>query len=392
MTSSLGMVNSGIGLRLTLLPDGDARAELLQSRPTGFAKAFRGLEPDELLVRLPLIFSVCKQAQAAACSAALMAAQGEDRPGKTLQRHGLRVAVETLFEAVRVLSLAWPGGFGILPDSEIAAVRGKGAALLTALSCDGDDARIAPMMEDYAETCRGVLFGAGRALPDDMDVLRTWARCRDTAAASFFDAVLTREWAGLGLAGFDFVEDAAFSPLLDRLTGPKGGSFAAAPDLGGKPAETGALARNRNHGLVASALAVFGSGLMTRLAARLVEAGRLIDGFLHRAPEIMPGKKTMRTMAAGDDWGAGIVHSARGVLIHALRLDQSRVADLRILAPTEWNFRPGGPVVRALESLGGYDGFVRTRNPVRLASLVAGVYDPCVPCNVFVERVEGSHA
>lgn len=393
MSEAPGMVNSGIELRLLLFPDGDARAKLLRSRPVGVARAFRGLEPDDLLIRLPLVFSICRQAQAAACSAAIMATHCEELPVEALRRYDFKVAVETLFEAVRALSLSWPGMFGILPDSEIAAVHSKGAALLSALSNDGDDDRVALMMQDYAEACRVALFGIGDSLPEEVDILAEWARHRVTAAASFFDTVLSSEWAGLELAQLGFLEDGDLCPLIEQLSGPDGESFAARPDLDGFAAETGALARCREQRLVKSALSAFGGGLLARLAARLAEAGRLIDCLLRAArAEIMPGQRILRAMTTSDGWGVGIVHSARGMLVHALRLEGGKVADFRILAPTEWNFHPDGVVVRALEKLGRYEGFGCVRNPVRLASLVAGAHDPCVPCNVFVERAEVSHA
>jgi Ni,Fe-hydrogenase I large subunit len=143
---------------------------------------------------------------------------------------------------------------------------------------------------------------------------------------------------------------------------------------------------------VESTLSLFGQGLMARLAARLAEAGRVIGSFSRGNPEVTPGQDTLRAMAAPNGWGAGIVHSARGMLIHALRLDGWKVADFRILAPTEWNFHPEGAVVRALQSLGRDEGFGSVRNQQRLALLVAAAYDPCVHCNIFVQRTEAGHA
>jgi hypothetical protein len=390
LNEALGM-NSGIALRLRLHADGNVRAEVLQSRPIGFARVFHGMTPDELTARLPLIFSVCRQAQGAACMAALTGARGDDPAATKMQRHSLRVTAETLFEAVRVLSLTWPGVFGIRPASFIAEVNSAYIALQAGLS-NGDDETAGPMIEKFARACRRVIFDKVAKPPQDMAGLEDWAHGSTTAAAEFFAAVLSRNWGGCGQARLDFLETANLPPLLDRLSGPDGEAFAGRPELGGMPVETGAFARYRHHRLVESALSAFGQGLMARLAARLAEAESLIDGFLGEAPATAQGREPLQVLATADGWGAGIVQSARGMLIHTLRLEGGKVSDFRILAPTEWNFHPGGAVVRALESLGGQEAFRRAGNPLQLAYLIAGSYDPCVPFEIALEQAEKSHA
>ena len=74
---------------------------------------------------------------------------------------------------------------------------------------------------------------------------------------------------------------------------------------------------------------------------------------------------------------------ARGLLVHAVKLDgqgtASRIQTCHVLAPTDWNFHPHGPVARALEAMpvsaGGPED-ATTRHRVR--ALMAA-YDPCVP-------------
>jgi coenzyme F420-reducing hydrogenase alpha subunit len=76
-----------------------------------------------------------------------------------------------------------------------------------------------------------------------------------------------------------------------------------------------------------------------------------------------------------DGFGYGAVESARGRLYHACQLDGlGRIADYRIVAPTEWNFHPDGPFVRALlgAQIGGGDAAKRR------AERLAFVYDPCI--------------
>jgi coenzyme F420-reducing hydrogenase alpha subunit len=89
----------------------------------------------------------------------------------------------------------------------------------------------------------------------------------------------------------------------------------------------------------------------------------------------------------GPGQGFAAVDSARGRLYHALRLDGAgRIADYRIVAPTEWNFHPDGPFVRLLSGANIGSGALARRRVERLAF----VFDPCIA--VGVEIRDAVHA
>jgi hypothetical protein len=170
-------------------------------------------------------------------------------------------------------------------------------------------------------------------------------------------------------AGHDvWVADA----LVDR-----GDGFAAAPCLPEGPAETGPLARQRRQALVADLLERHGNGILTRMAARLVE----LAGLPERIGRALAGE-------ALDGWvgvmprGAGIGHAAvecaRGRLHHLVALEGDIVRGYTVLAPTEWNFHPEGALVSGLLGQPA-DG------PVGL--LVAAL-DPCAECTLSVEATD----
>jgi len=78
---------------------------------------------------------------------------------------------------------------------------------------------------------------------------------------------------------------------------------------------------------------------------------------------------------------------ARGLLLHWVQLDaQGRVADYRVLAPTEWNFHPQGVLAKALSTLAPQD--------TASASALAAAFDACVDCQVTTADAltENSHA
>lgn len=151
--------------------------------------------------------------------------------------------------------------------------------------------------------------------------------------------------------------------------------YCARPDWLGAPAETGPWART------ADAAAVPIHNAWMRLVARLVDllqlalpAGRdrLADGALPLGP---------REALA---W----TEMARGLLVHWVRLEDSpqgpRVADCRVLAPTEWNFHPHGVLAQTLAAL---QDDTRTDQAARAAV----AFDPCVEFDVE-SLPEAAHA
>ena len=73
------------------------------------------------------------------------------------------------------------------------------------------------------------------------------------------------------------------------------------------------------------------------------------------------------------------MQTARGMLLHHVRIESGRVAEYWIVAPTEWNFHPQG----ALTGLIG----LREGNAARLtetAMLFVLSLDPCVEFEIEV--------
>jgi Ni,Fe-hydrogenase I large subunit len=84
------------------------------------------------------------------------------------------------------------------------------------------------------------------------------------------------------------------------------------------------------------------------------------------------------TLVPGE--GLGAVQTARGLLLHRVRLADGRVAHYQIIAPTEWNFHPEGALVCGLRGLVTDDGAVLDRS----ARLAVQALDPCVACTIEI--------
>lgn len=77
---------------------------------------------------------------------------------------------------------------------------------------------------------------------------------------------------------------------------------------------------------------------------------------------------------AAEGWRLGWVETARGRLYHAARVEGAQVVAYRISAPTEWNFHPEGVLAQWLKSLNRVDQ--------ETALVLAQLIDPCVAVRV----------
>ncbi len=139
--------------------------------------------------------------------------------------------------------------------------------------------------------------------------------------------------------------------------------FCRLPHWQGSAAETGAIARQRGRARIAAP--AFAARWLARLeelhdwAAGSEEVG---TGGTASAAQVAPGI------------GRALVETARGLLMHEIVLDDDRIADYLIVAPTEWNFHPQGPLAGWLA---GRDASDRDALQTFAARAVAAL-DPCV--------------
>jgi coenzyme F420-reducing hydrogenase alpha subunit len=88
-------------------------------------------------------------------------------------------------------------------------------------------------------------------------------------------------------------------------------------------------------------------------------------------------------LSDGPGRGLSAVDTARGLLVHRATLDGGRVADWRIVAPTEWTFHPDGALARVPL---GWPAGNRTAL-LRRARLLVTAMDPCVAHDVAIREM-----
>ena len=328
------------------ITDGYIRsAQVDSTRPVGAAGLFVGRPADQAPLLAGRLFTLCGYSHRVASSLAVAASLGQTDGAD----YAPGLLAEKIGDGLRSLVIGWPdaGIGGLVSGAEVALMRDGLAACREMVA--GQAAAANRMVQAVtALTGAGLHRRALAALPDEQVFL---ASRPDALTADDDEAVVT-------------------------LAAERGDDFAALPYLLGRSAETGSYAR------CYSQLPALDYALSARMAARIVDleqsAAHLEQG--HSAGLINSG-----TLGAGQ--GFGVVESPRGRLYHWVRLDQNGIiADYAIVAPTEWNFHPAGPLVSTL--LGAKVGGGEAAQ--RLISWLAALFDPCVSFRVTVS--EGHHA
>ena len=321
------------------------------------ARVFVGRAPEEAYALAARLFTLCPAAQSLAARAAGEAAMGRKPEVSQHRTRVLRLLCERLGEMLRASLLDWPGQAA--PEAEAFAGLREILAALRALPEQGE---------------------AAPSLYERVRQAALWLGLKDYAGGG---SIFARQWAdvladetewslrALPVDGFrpgddDIVAQAMIEPAFSR-----------APSLPGRCVETGAAARR---GQAENTL----SG---RLAARFADMACALDmiGLLLAGDAPVHGALVPKSPAPGEGFAA--VESARGRLFHRLKLDAAgRIADYRMVAPTEWNFHPDGPFARLLRGARIGEGAAALRRAQRLAF----VFDPCL--RLGVELLENADA
>jgi uptake hydrogenase large subunit len=217
-------------------------------------------------------------------------------------------------------------------------------------------------------------------------------------AGGVWDGAL-QEWSPLDAATIR--EDATHAWLSDQggvrhpergLTLPvpdKPGAYTwnKAPRLGGRVLETGALARQlvTGHPLIRDVAARCGGSVYTRVLARLLELARVVPEMERWLDALRPNEPYFNDAPLPEEGcGAGLTEAARGSLGHWVSIQEGKIQNYQIVAPTSWNFSPRDAqgVPGALEAaLVGAPVRTGEDTPVAVQHIVRS-FDPCMVCTV----------
>jgi hypothetical protein len=310
---------------------------------------FIGLSPDEAATLAGRLFSLCPMAQSLAARAAGEAALGIEVDAARGRERALKLLCERLGEMLRASLLDWPGEAPPAPE-DILQLREALKAVREMPQTDEAPQQI--------EALAAAMLGL-----NDMFL-------RQLAAVHADEA----NWE-LAAQAPDYLGSADDAAVFEAMT--RDPAFSRAPALPGRCAETGAAARQQ----------ASGGGLAARLAARRADLAATLDAIRALLAGGAAPEGLLSAQGEASGWGFAAVDSARGRLYHALRLDSAeRIADYRIVAPTEWNFHPEGPLARLLRGARIGAGAAAKKRIERLAF----VFDPCI--RACAEVLDENHA
>lgn len=299
---------------------------------------------------VPMLFSLCGRAQGLCARAAT--ASGE--PAATQLDDMLSaLAAEMAFEHLWRIRIDWPALLG-LPVDRTPLARAGAVLRRCATRADADAAAdalaeaLVPIHGAHADALLAALRGVEQ---------RSGAE----------SACAARSLPQLPLA-----------ELRTRLPAALDAAFAQLPTCDGAPAETGAFVALADDARV-TACRDAGYPVTARLAARLAA----LDECLAVLRGERPRQHWVDRLALGPGDALARVETARGQLMHRVRVEDGLIADYAIVAPTEWNFHPRGALAQALEGRVCADEAMLRRH----AEALVLALDPCVERRLAIHRV-----
>lgn len=369
---------------------------ITSTRPRDVARLFIGKRTEDVVTSMPLMFNICGAAQASvavsACEQATAIKGNVSRDGgralvvlaESAREHALRILLDWKTFAGSEGPKIDPKQVMLWRQQMQSSLFGSAGAfeLNSQTNFDRDAALgVIKSVESFLrdsiidETPQAWLERTG------LCSFENWFRNSDGLAARFVAAFYARQWQSVGVADIHPLPVMDAGDLWNILEADRDGDFVANPEWLGEICETGPLSRNFSHPLIVALTKEFGSGILIRQIARLVELCSLPGDMRRLLNDLGASHSSMaQTSEHGDGCSLAQLETARGRLVHAVRLKDAKIANYKILAPTEWNFHANGAATSALENLHTEDsGELKSQ-----AEQVVQAIDPCVGYEVRV--------
>lgn len=352
---TLGVIWDGSSVRST---------QIRSTRPMA-AQILKGKSTAQVLQIVPLLFSVCGRAQGAAASAALHAAQhGKAATSADTER---LIASEAIQEHLWRVMLDWPKLLGLPQEQQrfagwYAMLRKTGAGEID----------MPVFLHEFLRDGLGMPLHEWRAL-DSYDALQIWFSKAHSPMAQLLFQLDQSGRSGQGREKSRLLPAWKAAEAGRACAGQWDAAFSARPVWQGAAAESGAWTYFANNHLLHDVEQHGGSKALIRLLARIMDV-----------VELASGCATARLDVVGPTASEGIavVRTARGLLMHHVRLAGEQVVEYEIVAPTEWNFHPDGAFAQDMRGVVAKD----EQSLKQLAHIAALSLDPCVAYEVEIRN------
>lgn len=295
-------------------------------------KLLMGKTIEQVLERIPLLFSICSQAQSLAALTACQAALGSAVNKELQTTQQALVNLETQREHVLRILMDWAEqtpkpalvqqAMRVLPQAKACWFKaGQAFSLDSELACADTD--ILDAWDAFLDTHMFAMPVDEWSRLNTLNALQAWIDAQATLPAQALAQLQQQGLASLGANAFP----------LDQ--------------------EASVLKRQAQQPVIQASLARYGNGVFTRHLARLVE------------------------LAHAPNWQQDWVEAARGALQHQVTLNADQmITSYKILAPTDVNFAASGITAAGLKTL-----LQTTKDAAQLEQytrLWIAAIDPCV--------------
>ncbi|WP_161599793.1 nickel-dependent hydrogenase large subunit [Roseibium sediminis] len=356
------------GLVEILIPmDPQERITVHYSEPFDPELVLKGKSRTEAVRLIPLLYSVCGTAHAAAAVRALGI---EGSVGKELVREAL-VMMERAREHVFRMALGWPALIQREPDQSIGklalpmlpdfskAMDPDGAAFLAGSDAPPDYSKARQVNADMRRLVEDGIFSEPLEAwlqRDRASVLEDWVEREASIAARVIGCLVQQNIAGLADVPAVYLCD---TDLADAWSGYEG--------EGAQVPETSVMERRLTNHLLQGCVR---PALVDRYLVRLVDLAETIRELEEMLKEPSNWSIGEREQIAG----TGTANTARGRLTHLAKIAGDTIDGYRIVSPTRWNFAENGIAAGCLNALPPLPAGGR----LLIANWIVGAIDPCV--------------
>jgi hypothetical protein len=329
------------------------------------AQILKDKSPAQVLQIVPMLFSVCGRAQGAAASAALQAAQlGSAAVSATVQR---MIVCEAMQEHLWRVMLDWPKLLGLPAQEQRFAAW---YALLRKIGAGENGLDV--FLHEFERDGLGMPVAEWQALTS-YHALKIGLSKAHSPVAQLLLALDELEQGRQKRSKVTLLPAWTAAEAQKACAGRWSADFSARPEWLDHAAETGAWAYFADNGLLRDVWQQSGSKVLVRLLARVLDLVEMANGS-------GVARLDVSSPAAGE--GIAVVRTARGLLMHHVRLAAEQVTEYEIVAPTEWNFHPDGAFAQDLRGVEANDA----ENLQLLAHIEALSLDPCVAYEVEIRH------
>lgn len=353
-------------LTLSVIRDGNSvsATEIRSTRPMA-AQILKGKTPAQVLQIVPLLFSVCGRAQGAAAAAALQAARQGDAAASAAEER--TIVCEAIQEHLWRILLDWPKLLG-LPQQE---QRFAGwYALLRKIGAG--EAAMDIFLHEFERASLGMPVAEWR-LFSDYHALQTGFSEAHSPVAQLLSKLDALQHDGKRPDTVRLLPAWTATEASRACAGKWNADFSAHPEWLGNAAEAGAWTYFTDNKLLRDVRQQGSSAALIRVLARVLDVIEMASGSAAKRLDVV-------SPAPGE--GIAVVRTARGLLMHHVRLAAEQVKEYEIVAPTEWNFHPDGAFAQDMRGLEVEDA----EQLQQLAQIAALSLDPCVAYEVEIRN------